>query len=96
MTSAYPLVVAVLLGAIGLALLNALRSKTRHGRLPPGPKPLPFLGNLLDLPKEHPWVTYRDWAAKYGKQDCCCTILLLTISSNQAIPSAFGCREAKL
>ncbi|KAI0743502.1 cytochrome P450 [Daedaleopsis nitida] len=66
MTFAYPLLVTVLLGAIGLVILNALRPKPRHAQLPPGPRPLPFLGNLLDLPKEHPWVTYRDWAAKYG------------------------------
>ena len=41
---------------------------TRHrgGPLPPGPAPLPVIGNLLDMPKERPWVAYRDWSHKYG------------------------------
>ncbi|KAJ3557799.1 hypothetical protein NM688_g1273 [Phlebia brevispora] len=40
--------------------------RQRSVPLPPGPKPLPLVGNLLDLPKEQPWFTYRDWANKYG------------------------------
>lgn len=36
--------------------------------LPPGPKGLPLLGNLMDIPNvKHPWVAYRDWASIYGK-----------------------------
>ncbi|KAI0072731.1 cytochrome P450 [Panus rudis PR-1116 ss-1] len=33
---------------------------------PPGPKPLPVLGNLLDLPRDAPWKTYASWTRKYG------------------------------
>ena len=29
--------------------------------LPPGPKPVPVLGNALDLPKEQEWLTYEKW-----------------------------------
>ncbi|TFY83423.1 hypothetical protein EWM64_g589 [Hericium alpestre] len=32
---------------------------------PPGPKALPIIGNLLDIPKETPWVTYTAWAKQY-------------------------------
>ncbi|KAF8588233.1 cytochrome P450 [Ramaria rubella] len=34
--------------------------------LPPGPKPLPIIGNVLDLPKEKDWETYGRWAKEYG------------------------------
>ncbi|KAJ8462072.1 hypothetical protein ONZ51_g11138 [Trametes cubensis] len=34
--------------------------------LPPGPRGLPLLGNIYDIPQTAPWVTYRDLTAKYG------------------------------
>ena len=34
--------------------------------LPPGPPGLPVLGNVYDIPRTTPWVTYRDLTAKYG------------------------------
>jgi hypothetical protein len=35
--------------------------------LPPGPKPLPLIGNLLDMPKEKVWETYCAWNERYGE-----------------------------
>jgi hypothetical protein len=44
------------------------RRKSPNGLpLPPGPKPLPFIGNLLDMPKEKDWKTYRAWNERYGE-----------------------------
>ena len=34
--------------------------------LPPGPKGLPLVGSILEFPKTHAWVKYRDWSMKYG------------------------------
>ncbi|KAG1821681.1 cytochrome P450 [Suillus subaureus] len=34
--------------------------------LPPGPKRLPILGNVFDLNVYEPWLTYTNWAKKYG------------------------------
>ncbi|KAL0958977.1 hypothetical protein HGRIS_014290 [Hohenbuehelia grisea] len=34
--------------------------------LPPGPKPLPFIGNILEQPTEKPWLTYDQWCKQYG------------------------------
>ncbi|KIJ25894.1 hypothetical protein M422DRAFT_192869 [Sphaerobolus stellatus SS14] len=34
--------------------------------LPPGPPRLPVLGNVLQMPKKEEWITYAEWAKKYG------------------------------
>ncbi|KDQ63502.1 hypothetical protein JAAARDRAFT_147890 [Jaapia argillacea MUCL 33604] len=61
----------VVFGAIAIASLVAyvLWSTSQAPRLPlpPGPKGLPFIGNVRDLPKELPWLTYTEWAANYGE-----------------------------
>ncbi|KAF9463660.1 cytochrome P450 [Collybia nuda] len=33
---------------------------------PPGPRGLPLLGNILDMPSNYPWLTYSKWAATHG------------------------------
>lgn len=35
--------------------------------LPPGPRGLPLIGNLLDMPSEKEWLTFAEWGKKYGK-----------------------------
>ena len=62
-----PLAVSLIAAAFLLILLRSRRASRRRGPLPPGPKPLPFLGNLLDIPKEQPWVKYKEWAKQYGE-----------------------------
>jgi hypothetical protein len=34
--------------------------------LPPGPKKLPLLGNLLDMPYARPWEACMEWSKTYG------------------------------
>ncbi|KAG2114147.1 cytochrome P450 [Suillus discolor] len=38
----------------------------RQNKLPPGPVPLPLLGNILSLDTKAAWLTYTEWAAVYG------------------------------
>jgi hypothetical protein len=60
-----PYLVGALIAAFVLGCLT--RRNTRNDiPLPPGPKPFPFIGNLLDMPKEKDWETYRAWNERYG------------------------------
>ncbi|KAF9047143.1 cytochrome P450 [Hymenopellis radicata] len=36
------------------------------GPLPPGPKGLPLIGNLLDFDPKHPWEKFAEWHEAYG------------------------------
>ena len=59
---------AILL-VIGLAAAKRqrdLRANPKRLLFPPGPKPLPIIGNVLDMPKSYYWITYADWAKRYG------------------------------
>ena len=39
----------------------------RSKHLPPGPRPLPLLGNMLDMPTFKPWETFWQWGQQYGE-----------------------------
>ncbi|KAI0264167.1 cytochrome P450 [Gloeopeniophorella convolvens] len=58
-------VVALVLFVFFAILVLKSRS-TNNPPVPPGPKPLPLLGNIFDLPREAPWLTYLDWSRKWG------------------------------
>ena len=64
----YPLKYAALGIAVLLIVLSSLilRSNRRKLPLPPGPKALPIVGNVFDVPHIKPWIVYGEWAKKYS------------------------------
>ncbi|TFK48755.1 cytochrome P450 [Heliocybe sulcata] len=57
-------ILPVLLAAIVSLLVKSLyRPKVPH---PPGPKGLPVVGNVLDMPSVHPWETITKWGRTWG------------------------------
>jgi hypothetical protein len=52
-----------------LACLQAFRDYRRRGGLsyPPGPRPLPIVGNLFDIPKQFPWLAYTNFSKAHGR-----------------------------
>ncbi|KAH8831092.1 cytochrome P450 [Flagelloscypha sp. PMI_526] len=57
--------VTVLVSVLFLWVISFLVKRQRR-RLPPGPRGLPIVGNLLDLPKAHSWHKFQEWSKQYG------------------------------
>ncbi|THH10559.1 hypothetical protein EW146_g8337 [Bondarzewia mesenterica] len=68
--------VLFVLGILGLCLLRAFVKKTRY---PPGPKGLPFLGNIFSLPTTKTWKYFELLSHKYG------SIVRLSLAGNDLI-----------
>jgi hypothetical protein len=51
-----------------LATIRAIRDYRRRGGLPypPGPRPLPIVGNVFDIPKHSSWLAYSKFSKIYG------------------------------
>jgi hypothetical protein len=52
--------------AAGLYLLKRIIAKKPAAPLPPGPKGIPILGNLLQWPAVNEWETFTQWSEQYG------------------------------
>ncbi|KAJ8581858.1 cytochrome P450 [Rhizopogon salebrosus TDB-379] len=61
--------VYVLSSLLSLVILRSWLKKrdTKGLPLPPGPTPLPYVGNVIGVDTDHPWLAYSKWASEYGE-----------------------------
>lgn len=57
-------IAAILIGLVCLYLLRRIFGSSVS--LPPGPKGLPIIGNLFDLPKAYNWIQWAKYRDLYG------------------------------
>lgn len=60
------LVLAALLGPLATAIWFFFARPGSRSSLPPGPPKLPIIGNIFNMPKDKPWIQYKNWSREYG------------------------------
>jgi len=58
--------VGVVAALLALVYIWHRKSKAQAGPLPPGPTPVPILGNVLDLTAKELWLRATQWAKQFG------------------------------
>jgi cytochrome P450 family 619 len=59
--------ITAIVGVIVILVLLWNISESRKRRaLPPGPTPLPLIGNLHQLPKQKAYIKFTEWIPRYG------------------------------
>jgi hypothetical protein len=67
-TSVYLTMTVATLVVCAFVILTRRRQGPMKASYPPGPKPLPFLGNILDIVAPEPWLLYMRWEEDYQSE----------------------------
>ncbi|KAJ7123980.1 cytochrome P450 [Mycena crocata] len=58
--------VGVALASLAFYVAHRFYNRLLQPLLPPGPKGLPIVGNIFDVPQSHQWLAYLDMSRTYG------------------------------
>ncbi|KAF9489452.1 cytochrome P450 [Pleurotus eryngii] len=58
---------SIVLPLVGVAFWLWIKNRHSNRHYPPGPPSWPFIGNLLRLPGQHPWLRLTEWKETYGQ-----------------------------
>ncbi|KIJ64047.1 hypothetical protein HYDPIDRAFT_112573 [Hydnomerulius pinastri MD-312] len=70
--------IGILAALLAVEGVRKIRRNANRPPLPPGPTPVPFIGNIIGMDVDAPYITYAEWAKMYGD-------LLYTYLLNQEI-----------
>ncbi|KAG7447374.1 cytochrome P450 [Guyanagaster necrorhizus] len=92
-----PLHLVDLLACLVLGYVLYKLCTARKLRLPPGPRGLPIIGNIYNVPKRDEWIAYRDMAQQYNSDIIHLNLMgtsLIVINSREAARELFDKRSA--
>jgi hypothetical protein len=92
-----PYALGTIAGLVALGVYYRQSARRSSLPLPPGPKALPIVGNLFDMPQEKAWVTYREWNDLYGDVICVDALgqKIVVLGSTTAVSDLLDKRGAK-
>ncbi|EIW84509.1 cytochrome P450 [Coniophora puteana RWD-64-598 SS2] len=91
-----PSIASIVVAFTVITARHFIKSRQRHP-FPPGPRALPFVGNLFDMDWNQPWVTFSEWSKAHGDlvHSKLFGLRIITLHSEDLIRDLFDKRSTK-